>query len=69
MPALFPDCMMPDGAEPCLAFSVLQDKLERQAIEIAALKGRLNAIVHCAGGVIEGRPTGPHNILQRRRHL
>jgi hypothetical protein len=41
---------------------ILQDELNN-------LRGRLTAIVQTAGGIVEGHPTGSHNILQRIREL
>lgn len=47
----------------------LQSKLDVARSEYRDLQGRITAIVHVAGGIVEGRPTGSHNILQRIREL
>jgi uncharacterized heparinase superfamily protein len=37
--------------------------------EIRPIEARLTAIVHAAGGTVEGNPTSTINILQRIREL
>lgn len=42
MAALLPGCMEPDGADPCLAFTILQEKVESQKTEIDRLRWALH---------------------------
>lgn len=37
--------------------------------EIASLRGQISSIVAEIGGMVEGHPTGSHNVLQRVREL
>lgn len=41
MTALLPACMMPDGADPCTSFTILQDKVESQKAEIERLRAEV----------------------------
>jgi hypothetical protein len=45
------------------------DEIERLRAEIDDYRGRIAAILATAGGLVEGQPTGKHNILQRLRAL
>ena len=48
-----PDCMMPDGADPCLGYLGLAGKAERQAERIAALEAQRDAAVEALGNLLE----------------
>lgn len=47
----------------------LECELKTTQTALHAEKAAMLAVVKTAGGEIEGRPTGSHNILQRIRHL
>ena len=36
-----PDCMMPDGAEPCIGYCELRDEVERLRAELAVARSEL----------------------------
>ena len=45
------------------------DALDAKDEKIAACRGTVLAIVETAGGLVDGYPTGKHNILQRIRTM
>lgn len=50
-------------------YAWLGNALAYSELETKTTQGALLAIIHAAGGTVEGHPIGPHNILQRIRQL
>ena len=63
---------VPNGAVSYEAYSKqasrvveLERKLAESQLDIECLHAKISMIVARLGGIVEGRPTGAHNLLQR----
>jgi len=51
--AKLPDCMMPDGGEPCIGYQQLRAQVEELTLEIARLRRSQAMIVETSAGLQE----------------
>jgi phage shock protein A len=58
-----PDCMMPDGADPCKAFQWLQAENERLLAELAAERERCADLVKKYDAVLAAMRSSARRVL------